>query len=154
MPLNVILPFFKHKALVKDMSLPFVKSLEGLNITINVWEPPFKISWLWLLLEIWHNWLYINLEKSHHLCSPLELLGCLYSTSSSKKLGDTDYLRVMSSNCFSEQLSLKILPVWQFCPPEQEELLPKSQIILYRGEEVTIKQQKQKSVPMWSFWPN
>jgi hypothetical protein len=34
--LNVILPLLKQKALAKDMSLPFAKSLEVLNIRGHV----------------------------------------------------------------------------------------------------------------------
>jgi hypothetical protein len=33
----------------------------------------FKFSWLWLLLEVSHNWLHLDLEKSPHLCSIFEL---------------------------------------------------------------------------------
>jgi hypothetical protein len=31
--------------------------------------------------------------------------------------------------CFSEHLSLEILPIWQFCSPKQEYLLPGSQVL-------------------------
>jgi hypothetical protein len=36
-------------------------------------SPSFKISQFWLLLEVWHNWLHLDLEKSPHVCSPFEL---------------------------------------------------------------------------------
>jgi hypothetical protein len=51
----VILPLVKQKALAKDMSLPFARSLEGLNIRAHVLDSLFKIYWLWLLLGAWHN---------------------------------------------------------------------------------------------------
>jgi hypothetical protein len=40
--LKVILPLLKQKALAKDKSFPFAKSLEGLNIRAHAQEPPFK----------------------------------------------------------------------------------------------------------------
>jgi hypothetical protein len=49
----VILPLLKQKALAKDM--PFARSLKGLNIEHMHKEPLFKITQLWLLLEVWHN---------------------------------------------------------------------------------------------------
>jgi hypothetical protein len=54
-PLKVILPLLKQKALARDMTLPFAKSLEGFNSRAHAKEPRFKISQLWLLLKIWHN---------------------------------------------------------------------------------------------------
>jgi hypothetical protein len=34
------LPFLKQKALAKDMSLPYIRILESLNIRAHAWEPP------------------------------------------------------------------------------------------------------------------
>jgi hypothetical protein len=40
---KVILPLFKQKALAKDMTLPFARSLEGLTIRAPAQEPHLKI---------------------------------------------------------------------------------------------------------------
>jgi hypothetical protein len=64
--------------------------------------------------------------------------------------------RFVLLNCFSEQSSLKILPVWQFYPSVWEWLPPESresQILSHGGRGVA-HQTDQKSVPMRPFWPN
>jgi hypothetical protein len=47
MPLKVRLPLLKQKMLAKDMSLPFARSLEALNIRAHAEESLLKISQLW-----------------------------------------------------------------------------------------------------------
>jgi hypothetical protein len=153
-PLKVILPFL-NKRLWPQTWLCLLQKPRRLKYERTcVRKSPFSISQHWLLLQVWHHWLHLDLEKSPQLCSLFELSRVvenhlfLWEVEGCWLLRGLHPLKLFLWTVVSvDSANLVVLsPGSGVASPRKSDFVPYQQEVTHWTE--------QKSVLMQLFWPN